>query len=152
MPSSLRVALANEIGELWVVVPAVHQSHPAVAHERMTKLGSGDEAASSTADALPSQQTESSAGESDPLLAIEDALRYFVADEVVVITRPTKRQLARREQLRRDRSTTRWPQDHSTDGERQRLTAATWLCEDVDASRVSMATDASSSSRSSSRP
>jgi hypothetical protein len=47
-----------------------------------------DEAASSNAEALPSQETDSSAGDSDPLLALEDALREFPADEVVVVTRP----------------------------------------------------------------
>lgn len=87
--AALRAALGDDIGGLRVVVPAVHQSHlqwltnaDDDARER------ADEAASSIADALPSQQTESSAGDSDPLLAIEDALRDFAADEVVVVTRP----------------------------------------------------------------
>jgi hypothetical protein len=87
--AALRAALGDDIGELRVVVPAVHQSRlqwltnaDDDARER------ADEAASSIADALPSQQTGSSAGDSDPLLAVEDALREFAADEVVVVTRP----------------------------------------------------------------
>ncbi len=86
---TLRAALGNDIGELRIVVPAVHQS-------RLQWLTNADddareraaEAASSIADALPSQETEASAGDSDPLLAAEDALRDFAADEVVVVTRP----------------------------------------------------------------
>ena len=70
-------------------MPAVHQSRlqwltnaDDDARER------ADQAATSLADALPSQETEASAGDSDPLLAAEDALRDFAADEVVVVTRP----------------------------------------------------------------
>ena len=87
--AALRAALGDDIGELRVVVPAVHQSRlqwltnaDDDARER------ADEAASSIGDALPSQETEASAGDSDLLLAIEDALRDFAADEVVVVTRP----------------------------------------------------------------
>jgi hypothetical protein len=87
--SALRAALGDDVDELRVVVPAVHQSRlqwltnaDDDARER------ADEAASSIAEALPSQETESSAGDSDPLLAVEDALREFPADEVVVVTRP----------------------------------------------------------------
>jgi hypothetical protein len=87
--AALRAALGDEIGELRVVVPAVHQSRlqwltnaDDDARER------ADQAASSIADAVPSQETEASAGDADPLQAIEDALRDFAADEVVVVTRP----------------------------------------------------------------
>jgi hypothetical protein len=87
--SALRAALGDDVDELRVVVPAVHQSRlqwltnaDDDARER------ADEAASSIAEALPSQETEASAGDSDPLLAVEDALREFPADEVVVVTRP----------------------------------------------------------------
>jgi hypothetical protein len=87
--AALRAALGEDIDELRVVVPAVHQSRlqwltnaDDDARER------ADDAASSIADALPSQETEASAGDSDPLLAAEDALREFAADEVVVVTRP----------------------------------------------------------------
>ena len=87
--AALRAALGDDIDELRVVVPAVHQSRlqwltnaDDDARER------ADDAASSIAEALPSQETEASAGDSDPLLAVEDALREFAADEVVVVTRP----------------------------------------------------------------
>ena len=85
---ALQAALGDDIDELRVVVPAVHQSRlqwltnaDDDARER------ADDAASSIADALPSQETEASAGDSDPLLAAEDALRDSAAEEVVV-TRP----------------------------------------------------------------
>jgi hypothetical protein len=87
--AALRAALGDDVGELRVVVPAVRQSRlqwltnaDDDARER------ADDAASSIADALPSQEIEASAGDSDPLLAVEDALRDFVADEVIVVTRP----------------------------------------------------------------
>jgi hypothetical protein len=87
--AALRAALGDDIDELRVVVPAVHQSRlqwltnaDDDARER------ADDAASSIADALPSRETEASAGDPDPLLAAEDALREFAADEVVVVTRP----------------------------------------------------------------
>jgi hypothetical protein len=87
--AELRAALGDDVDELRVVVPAVHQSRlqwftnaDDEARER------AEEAASSIAEALPSQGTEASAGDSDPLLAAEDALREFAADEVVLVTRP----------------------------------------------------------------
>jgi len=87
--AALRAALGDDVDQLRVVVPAVHQSRlqwltnaDDDARERAT------EAAASIAEAVPSQETESSAGDSDPLLAVEDALREFPADEVVVVTRP----------------------------------------------------------------
>lgn len=87
--TALRAALGDDIDELRIVVPSVHQS-------RLQWLTNADDdarertdaAASSIADALPSQETEASAGDSDPLLAAEDALRDFAADEVVIVTRP----------------------------------------------------------------
>lgn len=87
--AALRAALGDDVDELRVVVPAVHQS-------RLQWLANADDdareraadAASSIGDALPSQETAASAGDSDPLLAAEDALREFAADEVVVVTRP----------------------------------------------------------------
>ena len=85
----LRALLGDDVGELRVVVPTVRQSRlqwltnaDDDARER------ADDVASSIAAALPSQETEASAGDPDPLLAVEDALREFAADEVVVVTRP----------------------------------------------------------------
>jgi hypothetical protein len=50
-----------------------------------------DEAASlaaKTAEATPTENVKASVGDSDPLKAIEDALRTFSADEIIVVTRP----------------------------------------------------------------
>ena len=73
--AALRAALGDDIDELRVVVPAVHQSRlqwltnaDDDARER------ADDAASSIGDALPSQGTEASAGDPDPVLAVKDAL------------------------------------------------------------------------------
>jgi hypothetical protein len=44
--------------------------------------------ASQTADAAPTENVEARVGDSDPLKAIEDALRTFPADEILVVTRP----------------------------------------------------------------
>jgi uncharacterized LabA/DUF88 family protein len=88
-PEVLREAVGGEIDELRVVVPMVRQS-------RLQWLTNADDQAREQAEgaaaklgrALPSKETESTAGDSDPLLAVEDALREFPADEVVVVTRP----------------------------------------------------------------
>ena len=40
------------------------------------------------AEAAPTGDVESRVGDSDPLKAIEDALRSFPADELIVVTRP----------------------------------------------------------------
>jgi len=40
------------------------------------------------AEAIPSPKVETATGDVDPLLAIQDALREFPADEIVVVTRP----------------------------------------------------------------
>jgi hypothetical protein len=50
-----------------------------------------DEAASlaeTTAEAIPTDNVETTVGDSEPLKAIEDALRTFPADEIIVVTRP----------------------------------------------------------------
>lgn len=87
--AELRQALGDDVGELKVVVPAARQS-------RLTWLTNADdderqradEAASALAEELPAEAAEASAGDPDPLLAAEDALREFKADEIVVVTRP----------------------------------------------------------------
>ena len=127
--AALRAALGDDIDELRVVVPAVHQSRlqwltnaDDDARER------ADDAASSIADALPSQETEASAGDSDPLLAAEDALREFAADEVVVVTRPDEEATWLTRQRPGDRSSARRSEGHSPRRERHQLAATTWLC------------------------
>lgn len=41
-----------------------------------------------TAEATPTEDVEARVGDSSPIKAIEDALRQFPADEVLVVTRP----------------------------------------------------------------
>ena len=44
--------------------------------------------ASDAAESLPGRVVDARAGDSDPVTAVEDALRTFAADEIVVVTRP----------------------------------------------------------------
>jgi hypothetical protein len=46
------------------------------------------ERADELADAAPTEDIESRVGDSDPVKAIEDALRTFAADELIVVTLP----------------------------------------------------------------
>jgi hypothetical protein len=87
--AALREAIGGEIDELRVVVPVVRQSRLQwLANADDEARDQAEEAAAQLGRALPSKETESTAGDSDPVLAVEDALREFAADEVVVVTRP----------------------------------------------------------------
>jgi hypothetical protein len=44
--------------------------------------------AATTAEAAPSENVQRRVGDSDPVRAIEDALRTFAADEILVVARP----------------------------------------------------------------
>ena len=44
--------------------------------------------AGTTADATPTEDVEARVGDSDPVKAIEDALRTFAADEILVVAHP----------------------------------------------------------------
>jgi hypothetical protein len=44
--------------------------------------------ADETAEAAPTTDVESEVGDSDPVKAIEDALREFPAEEILIVTRP----------------------------------------------------------------
>jgi hypothetical protein len=87
--AELRRALGDDVAELRVVVPTARQS-------RLQWLTNDDddvreraqEVAGDIAEALPAGVSDASAGDPDPLLAAEDALREFEADEIVVVTRP----------------------------------------------------------------
>jgi hypothetical protein len=69
---------------------------PASGLSRVEWLTSDEDAARADAaaraneagEAIPATSVETATGDSDPLLAIEDALRQFAADEIVVVTRP----------------------------------------------------------------
>lgn len=81
--------LVGSEAETVVVVPAVRQS-------RLQWLANDDDRARETAERAaqrlaartPGETIEARAGDPDPLLAIEDALREFGADEILVVTRP----------------------------------------------------------------
>jgi hypothetical protein len=90
----LRTALGEDIGEVHVVAPAVEQSRlqwltNAEDDAREEAERTAEEVASS-ATAGDAERVEAEAGDSDPLLAVEDALRTFDADEIVVVTRTGK--------------------------------------------------------------
>jgi hypothetical protein len=80
---------AGDDAEMLVVAPASEIS-------RLDWLTNADddardEAASlaeKTAEATPAENVEAHVSDSDPLKAIEDALRTFQADEIIVVTRP----------------------------------------------------------------
>jgi len=80
---------AGDDAEILVVAPASHIS-------RLDWLTNAEddartEAASlavKTAGATPTDHVEARVGDSDPVKAIEDALRTFVADEILVVTHP----------------------------------------------------------------
>jgi hypothetical protein len=85
----LRSVLGDDVGEVYVVVPAVRQSRLQwLANDEDEAREQAKEAASEIADAVPTDEAEATVGDSDPVLAAKDALREFRADEVVVVTRP----------------------------------------------------------------
>lgn len=90
--AALRAAVrahAGEDAEILVVAPASGIS-------RLGWLTNADDdaradaatRADEAAEAAPSDDVESRVGDSDPVKAIEDALRSFPADEVIVVTLP----------------------------------------------------------------
>lgn len=81
--------LVGEDVETFVVVPTIRQS-------RLQWLANDDDRARETAgraaerlaEATPGETVDARAGDPDPVLALEDALREFDADEILVVTRP----------------------------------------------------------------
>lgn len=81
--------LVDDGVETMVVVPTVRQS-------RLQWLANDDDRARETAgraaerlaDATPGDTVAARAGDPDPIQAIEDALREFDADEIVIVTPP----------------------------------------------------------------
>ncbi len=90
VPSELREALGGDVGEIKVVSPAVKQS-------RLQWLTNAEDDARAEAErtaqkvaqaaATQAEHVEAETGDPDPLLAVEDALRTFPADEIVVVLR-----------------------------------------------------------------
>jgi hypothetical protein len=89
-PGALQGLLGNDIEEVRVVSPAVKQSRLQwLTNEeddaRAEAERTAAEVAESAADAA--EHVEAEAGDPDPLLAVEDALRTFPADQIVVVLR-----------------------------------------------------------------
>ena len=88
----LRASVRAQVGddaELLVVAPASGISRldwltNAEDDARTDAAGRADQ----LAEAAPTDNVESRVGDSDPLQAIEDALRTFPADELIVVSRP----------------------------------------------------------------
>lgn len=82
-------AHAGDDAEVYVVAPASKISRL----DRLTNAEDDARAdaagrAEAASDAVPGEHTEAHVGDVDPLQAIEDALRQFPADEIVVLTAP----------------------------------------------------------------
>jgi hypothetical protein len=81
--------LAGDDAEMLVVAPASDISRldwlTNAEDDARAEAGS---LADKTAAATPTTDVEAQVGDSDPVKAIEDALREFPADEVLIITRP----------------------------------------------------------------
>ncbi len=90
VPPEVHEELGTDVGKVHVVAPAVKQS-------KLQWLTNAEDDARAEAErtaarvaqetAEDAQRVEAEAGDSDPLLAVEDALRMFDADEIVVVVR-----------------------------------------------------------------
>jgi hypothetical protein len=82
-------AHAGQDAEIHVVAPASNISRlDWLTNAEDDARGEARELAEATAEATPTENVEARVGDSDPLQAIEDALRTFPADEVIIITLP----------------------------------------------------------------
>lgn len=82
-------AHAGEEAEVRVVVPASNLSVlDWLTNDEDDVRAEAGQRAEAIAAALPGEGIETEVGDTDPVTAIEDALRTFPADELVVVTRP----------------------------------------------------------------
>jgi hypothetical protein len=82
-------AHAGEDAEIYVVAPASKISPlDWLTNAEDDARADARERAEQTAEAVPTENVEAHVGDSDPLQAIEDALRTFPADEVIIVTLP----------------------------------------------------------------
>lgn len=90
--ADLRTAVrahAGEDAELLVVAPASDISRlDWLTNAEDDARADAAERADELAEAAPTESIESRVGDSDPVKAIEDALRTFPADELIVVTLP----------------------------------------------------------------
>jgi hypothetical protein len=84
----LRKRLGGDVGSLKVVVPVVQQGFLDWLANDERAFSSAEEEAARLADALPGDALDAHAGEADVMLAIQDALAEFPADEIVVALHP----------------------------------------------------------------
>ncbi len=86
--SVVRRLVGDEV-ETIVVVPVVRQSRLQwLANDDDRARETAQRAAARLAERTPGETIEARAGDPDPRLAVEDALREFGADEILVVTRP----------------------------------------------------------------
>jgi hypothetical protein len=89
-PPELHAALGDDVGEIHVVAPAVEQSRLQwLTNAEDDARAEAERAAENVASVAEgeAERVEAEVGDSDPLLAVEDALRTFHADEIVVAIR-----------------------------------------------------------------
>jgi hypothetical protein len=82
-------SLVGDEAETIVVVPAVRQSRLQwLANDDDRARETAERAAARMAERTPGETIEARAGDPDPRLAVEDAVREFGADQILVVTRP----------------------------------------------------------------
>lgn len=82
-------AHAGEDAQLLVVSPASKISKlDWLTNAEDDARADAEQRAAKVVDAVPSDDVEMQVGDSDPIKAIEDALRTFPAEELIVVTRP----------------------------------------------------------------
>jgi len=80
---------AGEDAEVRVIAPASKISWlDWLTNDEDAARADAAERADAAADAAPTERVETEVGDVDPLQAVEDALRTFPADEVLVLTPP----------------------------------------------------------------
>jgi hypothetical protein len=85
--ASLR-AQVGDADKIKVVVPVVRQGVLDWLANDQRAFSHAEEVAERTAEQLPGETVEASAGEANVELAIRDALATFAADEIVIAVRP----------------------------------------------------------------
>jgi hypothetical protein len=83
LPGTESVKLADGVGEVMVVVPAVSSRVQALTGDVDGRRAEAERTAAALAARIPNARAE--VGADDPALAVDDALRTFGADEIVVV-------------------------------------------------------------------
>jgi hypothetical protein len=84
----VRDRLGDDVGLLKVVVPVVQQGFLDWLANDERAFSEAEEEAGRLGDELPGSVVEAQAGEADVMLAIQDALAEFPADEIVIALHP----------------------------------------------------------------